>query len=255
MNTKLATSILTVGFALSVDVLAAPLYTPISFAGTDNIGATLIAGAQTGAFITTNSFATPFDIPATGNNYFETFGPLTITGLHIANPTNIFTLMNAYAPNPGSTIGSYTFKFSDGSSTGVSIIAGVNVRDFYQNPVTRFSNSFTAPYVQNDFIYTNRKGGGGTGDTSTGPTGTYVIDEQNFDIASFALGKTLIEIDLISPNSGAPGGGTGLPILLGLTVESAAVPEPNSLAILPVSVVALLCLRQALKSCHGLALR
>jgi hypothetical protein len=245
--TQIAAFTVAVATACSVAAHATPQYTTVTFTGTDNMQSTLIVGAQTGSFTPTNGFGAPFAIPAVDNNYFETYSPLTITGLSIFNPTDIYTLMNAYGPVAGSTIGAYKFKFSDGSSTQISIVAGLNVRDFYQNPAPLFSNTFTASYVRNAFTYTNTRGGGGTGNTSTGPIGTYVIDEQDFNISSFASGKTLIEIDLTSPNSGVSGGGTGLPILLGLTVQSTSVPEPTSLLVLATSGAALLTVRRRVR--------
>ena len=241
---KIAASILAIGTGCSVAAHAAPLYSTVAFTGTDNIQATLIAGGQTGSFTPTNGFGAPFLIPNSGVNYYEAYSPLTITGLSIFNPTDIYTLMNAYAPVPGTTIGAYNFKFSDGSSTQISIVAGLNVRDFYQNPAPLFSNTFTANYVRNAFTYTNSHGGGGTGNTSTGPIGTYVIDEQDFNISAFASGKTLVEIDLTSPNSGVPNSATGVPILLGLTVQSTPAPEPAPLSILVTSCAILLAVRR-----------
>jgi hypothetical protein len=193
---------------------------PVAFTGNDNIDATLFVSGPSGDFTTTNGFATPFSIPASGDNFsvVSSGDPLSITGLSIAGATDVFTLIDASSPVAGDTFGAVSFSFSDGTFETVDLVAGGNVRDYYDGS---FANTVTDSYVENAFTYTDTQGGAGTGNASTGLIGTYRIDEQDFALGSFADGKVLSGITFASV-----GGDDGSPLVLGVTVES--VPEPST---------------------------
>ena len=228
-------------FAALIAVQSAPAYAEmvnVGFTGDHNIQANLVSTGPSGNFITSNGFSTPFSIPSTGNNFATVTAadPLSITGLAINDPTNVFTIMNAYAPADGATIGAVTFDFSDGSSESDPLVAGSNIRDYYQGS---FANTLTAGNAENAFTYSNVQGGAATGNSSTGLTGTYVFDEQDFALGSFATGKTLtgIEVSSVGGTGISNGSGDGTPILLGVTVEGtpavvSAAPEPSTWALM-----------------------
>ena len=139
-------------------VASAATLTPVGFTGNGNIQSNLLSEGPSGDFTTANSFATPFSIPATGNNFAAVTAsdPLAITGLAISNATDVFTIMNAYAPESGAVIGAITFDFTDGTSELNPLVAGSNIRDYYQGG---FANTITASNAQNAFTYTNVQGG------------------------------------------------------------------------------------------------
>jgi hypothetical protein len=164
---------------------------------------------------------TPFNIPITGNNYDEVSsnpGLMLWTPVNISNVTDVFTLINAYAPTPGAIIGTITFNFSNGTSRSADLIGGRNVRDFYHGT---YANTLFSDNVQNAFTYENAIGGARTGNARTGFLGTYLIDEQHFPLGTTGSGTTLTSIVITTPygNRIASGGGQGTPIILGLTVE------------------------------------
>jgi hypothetical protein len=203
-------------------------YTEITnFTKTNDIQTHLISQVPTGTFTTSNSFATPFTINV-GQNYGESnLGTVTAV-VDLSNVTDVYTLMNAYSPTPGATLGTLTFNFADGSSQVETLIAGASVRDFCQ---TVWANTLTAPNAENAFTFTNTRDGGGNGNVQTGIYGTYVVDEQDWSVGD---SSTLLNVQLSTTstyNLTSGGSGPGTPILLGLTVAQ-SVPEPASLGIL-----------------------
>jgi hypothetical protein len=191
---------------------------------TANIQSRLIAFGPSGHFTTTTTEedAVPFDVPVTGNNYDEVsanVGRTLWTAVNVADVTDVFALINAYAPRPGVVVGVITFNFSNGTSQSVDLVGGWNVRDFYQG---RYANTLSDPSVENVFTYPNAAGGARSGNTRTGRVGTYVIDEQHFPMGGIGIGTTLASIVITTPynNRIASRGGRGAPIILGLTVET-----------------------------------
>jgi hypothetical protein len=216
----------TVAIALmgATTAASAVSFTPIGFTGNGNIQAELISSGPSGNLKTSNGFATPFSIPTSGDNFaaVSTSAPLSITGLSFAGVTDVYTLINASSPVEGTTIGAITFNFVGGTSESIDLVAGDNVRDYYDGD---FADSITASNVENAFTYTGTQGGATTGNASTGLTGTYFVDEQDFSLGSAATGKILSGIEIT--NSGV---GVGSPLVLGVTVETMppAVPEPST---------------------------
>ncbi len=208
----------------AASLAAAASLTPIGFAGNGNIQSNLISSGPSGNFTTSNGFATPFSIPTSGDNFaaVSTSAPLSITGLSLAGATDVYTLINASSPVQGTTIGAITFFFVGGTSESIDLVAGENVRDYYDGD---FADSTTAANVDNAFTYTDTQGGATTDNTSSGLTGTYFVDEQDFSLGSAATGKVLSGIEIT--NSGV---GVGSPLVLGVTVETMAldVPEPST---------------------------
>jgi hypothetical protein len=189
---------------------------------TGNIQSKLIAQGPLGHITTTDADPVPFDIPVTGNNYDElALNPghgLSIK-VDVANVTDVFTLINAYAPAWNATIGVITFNFSNGTSRSVPLVGGGNVRDFYHGT---YANILFSDTAENVFIYAHAAGGAHTGNTRSGPLGTYVVDEQHFPLGTAGIGTTLTSIVITTPYSNriVGGGGRGTPIILGLTVET-----------------------------------
>jgi hypothetical protein len=194
---------------------------------TGNIQSKLIAPGPLGHI--TTSDATPFDIPVSGNNFDEVSsnpGLMLWTKVDVANVTDVFTLINAYGPTAGVTIGVITFNFSNGTSRSVDLVGGRNVRDFYHG---RYANTLSGESVQNAFSYADTSGGARTGNVRTGMSGSYVIDEQHFPLGTAGIGTTLTSIVITTPygNRIASGGGQGTPIILGLTVETPSLLSGN----------------------------
>jgi hypothetical protein len=210
--------------------LAVSLLTPIAAragtfitiplgAYTARIQSRLIAGGPLGHINAPDE--TPFDIPVTGNNYDEVSlnpGLMLWTPVNISNVTDVFTLINAYAPTPGLIIGTITFNFSNGTSRSADLIGGRNVRDFYHGI---YANTLFSDSAQNAFTYENAIGGARTGNALTGLRGTYLIDEQHFPLGTAGIGTTLTSVVITTQygNRIAGGFGQGTPIILGLTVE------------------------------------
>ena len=177
-----------------------------------------------------------------------TASPLaTVVGL--SNVTDVFTLINAYAPAQGATIGAITFDFGNGTSESDALVAGSNVRDYYDGS---FANTLSSATAENAFSYTNAYGGAGTDNTADGDFGTYLVDEQDFALGPAAVGQTLTSIMLttLGGNGENSGFGNGTPIILGMTVETASagggisVPEPASVGILVIGLFGLVVIRR-----------
>ena len=129
----------------------------------------------------------------------------------------VFTLMQAYAPNTGDDICSVEFFGDAGADETFRLIAGVNVRDFFESCFSRtINNTTTRPAFE--FI---GQGGAYTDNTTTGPRGFYDFDEQEFDLDAAFANQTLDRIKVTAYTE------QGTPILLGVTAVTSAEPEAS----------------------------
>ena len=216
---------------VSVAGRASPIYTPITnFTTTGDIQTNLIQQVPTGAFVTSNAFATPFNIPA-GQNFGEAAKGTVTASVGLADVTDVYTLINGYAPVSGDVIGTLTFSFSDGAQETQTLVGGSNIRDFFQGT---FANTLSSSNAENAFTFSNTTGGAGTDNASTGASGTYLVDEQDWSIGDSST-LTSVALSTAAGNLINGGTGNGSPILLGLTVEQ-QVPEPSIASLLVVSL-------------------
>jgi hypothetical protein len=176
-----------------------------------NIQSNLIAQFPTGLWVATNSFATPFDVVtnAAGENFYAANTTLS-NNISIPAVSNVYTLINAYAPG-GGAVATIEFKGDQGADQTFTLNGGVNIRDFYQGS---FVNTLNNTTTENAFEAFDVQGGGATGNVNTGLTGNYVIDEQSFSLDAAFLTQHLTEIIL-------SGTGNGTPIILGITAQVA----------------------------------
>jgi uncharacterized protein (TIGR03437 family) len=136
--------------------------------------------------------------------------------------------MNAYSPPAGTQIATVKFVGSAGASLSFNLVAGQNIRDYYQGAwANTLSNGITGVEAVNAFTCvdpTNCLGSGATGDVKTGRAGTYNIDEQHFSLGSTFAGQTLTQIIITDTN------GSSTPAILAATVgaSGAAVPTIKS---------------------------
>ncbi len=135
----------------------------------------------------------------------------------IAKPTTAYTLMNAYSPQPNQQLATIEFVGSGGAKVTFALIAGKDIRDFYDGDFAdTLSNGVPGVVARNVFHCTDPKtclGGGGTGNVHTGEQGKYRIDEQQYTLSALK-GQTLKKVIVTDTYSGST------PILLGLTIES-----------------------------------
>jgi hypothetical protein len=183
-----------------------------NFLKNGNIQSNLISQFPTGLWVATNSFATPFEIVtnATGANFYAASATLS-NSLSIPAVSNVYTLMNAYAPG-GGAVATVEFRGDEGADQIFTLEGGVNIRDFFQGS---FVNTLNNTASENAFEAFDVQGGGATGNVNTGLTGNYVIDEQSFSLDASFLTQHLAAI-IIS------GVGNGTPIILGITAQVAA---------------------------------
>ena len=222
----------------------------------NNIQTGLISTFPTGVFTADNSLATPFNIVGNGLtncgpggnaacNFYDGFGPSgsgnSITlNVSVANPSDVFTLMNAYSP-AATQLATIEFLGTGGTSITFSLIGGNNIRDFYQGAFTNsLTNTVAGVNAVNAFTCNQPStcsGAGGSGNVNTGLSGNYVVDEQDFSLGSTFAGQTLTQIIITDTHNGS------VPILLGATVESpggiAPTPEPATLSLLGLGLVGL----------------
>jgi hypothetical protein len=220
----------TISLAVAAQAANASTFTPISFTGNSDIQTNLISTFPTGPYTpSNNSFGAPFSIPVGPNNYNAISNngtQLTIT-TSVFDVTNVFTLMNAYSPSPGDQIASVQFIATGGVSETFDLVAGTNIRDFYQGS---FANTINGTTTQNAFSCNDPSsclGGGGTGDVTSGEQGNYVIDEQDFVLNAAFASQTLTTI--VITNTSTEG---GTPIVLGVTaadITASATPLPAAL--------------------------
>jgi hypothetical protein len=234
----------------------------VPFTYTNNIQTALISTFPTGTYTAVDG--TQFSIPsAPGNcgpsgsavwpcNYYDagssdfTSGKSLTINVSFPNATDVYTLMNAYAPPQGVTVGTIQFVGTGGAQVTFNLIGGNDIRDFYNSG--SYSNGLTNTVpgvsVANTFKCTDSGspvpsggclGAGGSGNVNTGSLGNYVVDEQHFSLGSTFTGQTLTQIILTNSTSNSQ------VILLGMTAaytpnQSVPVPalSPWGLAILGV---------------------
>jgi hypothetical protein len=227
-----------VALVLDASAARANTYTEITnFTTNGNIQSNLISTFPTGTYtptngvdgVTGNNFGAPFSI-GTGTTNFEQIyvGPLTIT-TDVAHVTNVFTLINGYSP--AGTLGTIEFVGSGGATQTFSLVSNGNVRDFYNGVYANNLNSPPVPGSSAAVAFQcstpSCSGGGGTGDVTTGASGTYRLDEQDFVLNSSFASQDLVEI--IITNSGGTNGDS-VPILLGVTAaDISSTPLPAAL--------------------------
>jgi len=236
-------------------IAGATTFTPVTIPTSNNIQTGLISSVPTGTLTANNSLATPFNIPSAagtcgpaGNqpcNFYDGFGfsgsGQSITmNVNVANATDVYTLMNAYDPAGGQELASITFNGTGGTSLTLDLIGGEVIRDFYQGSFTNtLTNGVAGVNALNAFTCVRPStclGAGGSGNVQTGLNGTYVIDEQDFSLGNVFQGQTLTSITITDTHNGSD------PILLAATVGSAssvAAPEPSTVGLLVLGVVAL----------------
>jgi hypothetical protein len=229
-------SFMLASLALVLTCLAgATTFTPVSIASVANsdIQTKLISTFPTGSSVTLGGV--PYNLPTGPDNYYDGFGfngsgkSIMLT-TSVSNPTDVYTLMNAYFTSTpaGTPLASITFSGTNGVSESFTLIAGDVIRDFYDSStfIHTLNNGelgITATNVFSCSDPSNCLGGGGTGNVNTGAPGTYVIDQQDFSLGSVFAGQTLTSITIQDLNNSTT------PILLGLTVGQSvsATPEPN----------------------------
>ena len=202
-----------------------------------NVQTGLISTFPTGTYtptngvdgVTGNTFGAPFTLGPSVLNFVQIYVPLTVT-TNVSNVTNVFTLMNAYSPIPNTVVGTVEFLGTGGASDTFNLVAGTDIRDFYQNPLNIYANTINGTTTQNAFSCTDPStclGAGGTGNVQTGGQGDYRIDEQDFTLNASFVGQSLTQI-IFTPNDN----GDGTPILLGITaadITPSSTPLPGTL--------------------------
>jgi len=188
-----------------------------------------------GTFKADNQLATLFEIPFTPKtcgyngmgpcNFYDAFGfggdGKSITmDVSIPSVAHVFTLMNAYAPAAGQQLATIEFFGSDGATDTFPLVAGQDIRDFYQGEFANtLTNGIVGVYAVNAFSCvdpTTCLGGGATGNVTTGLAGTYVVDEQEFSLSPAFRSQDLVKIVITDTYDGS------VPILLGITTDERA---------------------------------
>ncbi len=218
-----------------------------NFAKNGDTDSNLQGSFPAGDFTANNAWATPFDISASGEeNYAQVGTTLSVDGMDFQGATDVFTLLNytdlsylvararaaAAHPAAASPTGVLTIEFigDAGADQTFTLNDGVDIRNYYQgNSPTPLSSGST----ENAFTTgTDAQGAEGTGDASTGATGTYVVDEQHFTLDPAFAAQGLQEIKVTNTGSNPP-------IALGFTAAK-AVPEPSATASILLGALGLL---------------
>lgn len=166
-----------------------------------------MSGSQTlgGVPFTMQTSASGMDVVwGTSTSVFSVPGGAAYTNTATLNTnlygaTTVYTLINSAWGNAGSTVGSITFKASNGDSYTVNLVEGVNVRDHY---LGGFVNTVSASYVTPNVI-----GVAGSGAH---------LDMQAFVLPASFTTEILSSIVFTTVGSSA----TGLPFLAGVTVKA-----------------------------------
>ena len=219
-----------------------PVHNFVTIPATNCIQTDLISTFPTGIFTTQNGLAIPFSIPSahdtcgvTGNgacNFYDGFGftgggqQIMISAESIPNVRHVYTLMNAYTPALGQQLATIEFVGSMGASQTFPLVAGENIRDFYQGGYANtLNNGIPHSVALNAFTCidpANCLGAGGTGNVQTGLAGTYVVDVQEFFLGPKFASQDLVQIIITDTYNGSN------PILLGITADTGTIVGPNA---------------------------
>jgi hypothetical protein len=205
-------------------------YTYVNFPRNNSIRSNLINTFPLGKFA---PLGVPFTIDRTPKtcgshgtgacNFFDAFGSNgnglgIVMNVSLPRVSHVYTLMNAYTPPPGAQVATIEFVGSLGTTQTFPLIAGEDIRDFFQYTFANtLNNGVPGVNAQNTFSCsdpTNCLGAGVTGRVSTGYQGTYVVDQQDFALNEAFLNQTLVQIVITDTYNGAT------PILLGITAGS-----------------------------------
>jgi hypothetical protein len=161
-----------------------------------------VAGTPTGA-VTLNG--TPFQIGAAqdGSADYAVMSGTETLDVNIADPTKVFTLFNSFwgQQGPASYL-SVTFNGTGGATETFHLVGNEDIRDFNHYSWTNDLNGADAVNVWTD--------------------GQHRLDEQTFALSSAFRGQTLTSI--VIDDTGGDNFQRG--VLTGLSVQTAAVPEP-----------------------------
>jgi hypothetical protein len=213
-QTNYTANLTSLGLGTATSSLSVGQYVFVTnFAKTNDIQTGLIAQFPTGVFDAADAWGTPFDITsnASGDNFNDAGGVVTIN-TSIQDVTDVYTLMNAYAPTSGDDLATVEFVATDGTTETFTLVNGNQVRDFFQS---NHANTINGVTTENAFTINNVQGAAATGNVTTGDTGTYNIDEQDFALDDAFASKTLSKIVITET-------GASTPILLGVTAQTAA---------------------------------
>ncbi len=217
-------------------------FTTVPIPGTNSIQTSLMNTFPTGTYTPNNGVGAPFSIstapgkcgPASNApcNYYDGFGftgsgqSITLN-VSVANPTDIYTLMNAYKPVVGQQLATITFMGTGGASQTFALVAGENIRDYHVGVwANTLNNGIPGVNAANAFTCTVPTSC--QDDSGAASAGTYLIDEQHFTLGSMFAGQTLTQIILTDTYNGSS------PILLGLTIGAPGLPAITSGGVVPI---------------------
>jgi hypothetical protein len=152
-------------------------------------------------------------------NFYDGFGfngagKKIVISVRIPAVKRIYTLMNAYAPQP---VGLATIEFlgDGGAHAEYQLIGGEDIRDFYQGAYQNTLHNRAPKVFAIEAFHCNDPGNclgaAGTGDVTTGYQGIYNIDEQVYFLPPTFQSQNLVRIIITDTYNGSN------PILLGMT--------------------------------------
>jgi len=215
----------------------ATVFTYVTIPTSNNIQSELYSTFPTGTFVANNALATPFSIPsapgtcgpskASPCNYYDGFGfsgnGTSITmNVSVANPTDVYTLMNAYKPAAGQQLATIQFVGTGGVSVAFPLIGGKDIRDYRQSVfASTLANGISGVQALNAFSCNDPA----NCISIAGGADNLFADEQHFSLGPAFAGQTLTEIILTDTYNGSS------PILLGVTVGSGSAESAQSIEV------------------------
>ncbi len=171
-------------------------------------------GAFRSIFCRTHLATKHGDIAAAGGN-----GTVSITmNTNAYGVTDVYTLINSWKGQAGpASYASLVFTGTGGASYTYNLIGNVDIRDYNNDGWTDTINGTTTTNVFN------------VGTDNWGMAGR--LDMQQIALPSSFADQTLTSIELIDSGSAA----TQRVVLDGVTLQTAAVPEPSSLILLGIA--------------------